>query len=90
MDGDCMMNLKYVRRAKEEPTEKAEIPISYPENWDMICQVLDTKKRVVNKNLDWRMAEQALDEAGVPNKTEALLILKAKGMIEAKAPRKVD
>jgi len=36
------------------------------------------------------MAEQALEEAGVPNKTEALLILKAKGMIEAKAPKKVD
>ena len=85
-----MMNLKYIKRAKEEPKAKAEIPIAYPENWDMICQVLDTKKRVVNKNLDWRMAEQALEEAGVPNKTEALLILKAKGMIEAKAPKKVD
>lgn len=85
-----MMNLKYIKRAKEEPKEKAEIPVTYPENWDMICQVLDTKKRTLNKSLDWYMAEQALEEACIPNKTEALLILKAKGMISLKTPKKVD
>jgi hypothetical protein len=82
------MNLKYIRKAKEEPKERAEIPVVYPENWDMICQVIDTKKRVLNKNLDWYLAEQALEEAGVPNKTEALLILKAKGMIDVKTPKR--
>jgi len=85
-----MMNLKYIKRAKEELKEKAEIPVVYPENWGMICQVLDTKKRTINKSLDWYMAEQALEEAGIPNKTEALLILKAKGMIDIKAPKRVD
>lgn len=82
------MNLRYVKRLKDESKERPEIPISYPENWDMICQVLDTQKRKLNRNLDWHMAEQALDEAGIDNKTEALLILKAKGMIEVKTPKK--
>ena len=54
----------------------------------MICQVMETEKRKVNKKLDWRLAEKALDDAGVPNKTEALLILKAKGMIDVKPPKR--
>jgi Iap family predicted aminopeptidase len=87
MDGGSMMNLKYVKKMKDEPKEKQEIPVDYPENWDMICEVLDTKKRQTNKNLDWYAAEQALEEAGVPNKTEALLILRAKKMIEEKKPK---
>jgi hypothetical protein len=78
------MNLKYVRKLKEEDAERPEIPVAYPDNWDMICQVIDTKKRQINKSLDWYAAEQALEEAGVPNKTEALLILKAKKMIDTK------
>ena len=85
-----MMNLKYIKRAKEEPKERQEIPITYPENWDMICQVMETEKRKANKKLDWRLAERALDDAGVPNKTEALLILKAKGMIDVKPPKREE
>jgi len=82
------MNLRYVKKMKEEMKEKPEIPIAYPDNWEEICQVIETKKRQINKSLDWYMAEQALDEAGIVNKTEALLVLKAKGMIEVKTPRK--
>jgi hypothetical protein len=85
-----MTNLKFIRRIKDEPREKSEIPVTYPENWDMIRQVIDTKKRQINKNLDWQLAEQALEEAGVPNKTEALLILKATGEITIRAPKKED
>jgi Iap family predicted aminopeptidase len=79
-------NLKFVKKMRNEPEEKREIPISCPENWDEITQVIDTKKRQLNKNLDWYMAEQALEEANIANKTEALLVLRAKGMLEERKP----
>jgi len=82
-----MMNLKFIKRVKDEPKEAVEAPITYPENWDEITQVIDTKKRQLNKNLDWTMAQQALEEAGIVNATEALLILRAKGMLEKRVPK---
>ena len=81
-----MRNLKFVKRLQDKVEKKQETPITYPENWDEITQVIDTKKRQLNKNLDWYMAEQALEEANIANKTEALLVLRAKGMLEERKP----
>ena len=79
-----LRNLKFTRKLSDAPEpKKASTDIEYPENWDMVLEVVETAQRKLHKTLDWVEAKNALEEAGVANATQALLILKTTGKIKA-------
>jgi hypothetical protein len=83
-------NLKYTRKLvdTEKPKTTPDEAIRYPDNWDEVMQVFETTQRETGRTLTWVEAERAFEKAGVSNKTQALLILKAKGLIESKVPQR--
>ena len=78
-----MRNLKFTRKLSDAPEPKhADADIEYPENWDMVLEVIETAQRKLHKTLDWTEAKNALEDAGVANATQALLILKTTNKIK--------
>ena len=59
-----------------------------PDNRGEICEIMERLRREKCGDIDWAGAERALEAAGIANKTQALLVLKAKGMVLSKVPRK--
>jgi hypothetical protein len=84
-----MRNLKYTKKIVEAtPAMRTDYNPDVPGNWSEICDVLEKLRREKCSDIDWLSAERALEAAGVANKTQALLVLKAKGMIISRVPRK--
>lgn len=83
-------NLKYTRKLvdSEKPKTTPDEAIRYPDNWDDAVKAFEVAQREAGRTLTWVEAEKALEKEGVSNKTQVLLILKAKGLIESKVPKR--
>jgi hypothetical protein len=83
-------NLKYTRKLvdSEKPKATPDEVIRYPDNWEDAQKVFEVAQREAGRTLNWVEAERAFENAGISNKTEVLLILKAKGLIESKVPKR--